>query len=753
MSLSLAFLLALQQAAAVVAAAESGGASQVSVPRFEDAVVVIDGELDEEVWRRAARLDGFWQYEPVDGRRAEERTEVLVWYAPDAIYFGIIAHDTHPGSIRASLAERDEIDGDDNVTIYLDTFDDRRRAFFFGVNPLGIQSDGVRTEGGSSDYSPDYLFESRGRLTGTGYVVEVRIPFKSLRFPPGAEQRWGLQIQRVVRRTGYVDTWTATRKASASFLAQAGTITGLRDLERGVVFEAQPFLTASANGARAADGSFRREAFDPEVGLNAHVGFSSVAIDATLNPDFSQVEADAGQVTANERFALFYAEKRPFFLEGKELFETPGRLVHTRQIVSPIAGGKVTGKVGGVGIAHLTALDDVAGGEDALFHVTRLRRDFGAGSVAGVTYTDRGVRGGGESNRVLAADVRHVFGRMYFLQAQYGRAWTRDDAGERGGAIWSVELDRTGRFFGFNYKLGGVGEDFVSRAGYVPRTGYVEGQLFNRIAFYGAEGAFVEHVNVVSIPRRIWRSGEFGDEDAIEGGESLSATFRLRGGWVVRAEGQRWFYELDPGVYAAYEVETGSGLAPYRALDRVSGPGFEMSVETPAFRTFNASASLGRAREPIFAEGAEGSVTEASGSISLRPDPSIRFAVSTTFQEIRRVRDDSRFARTIIPRVRAEYQPTRALFFRAIGEYQSAREAALADARTGQPLLRDGAPVPSKQTESLRLDLLASYEPAPGTVAYFGYGGTLVGEDTWDFGEMRRASDGFFLKLAYRWRS
>lgn len=749
-SFSFALLFALQQVAAPVAA--PGEAPEVVIPRIEDAVVVVDGVLDEEVWSRAARLDGFWQYEPVDGRPAEERTEVLVWYAPDAIHFGIIAHDSQPGSIRAALSERDAIGSDDNVTIFLDTFNDRRRAFFFGVNPLGVQADGVRTEGGNSDDSPDYLFESRGRLTERGYVVEVRIPFKSLRFPPEREQRWGLQIQRRVQRTGYVDTWTATRKASASFLAQAGTISGLRDLERGVVFEAQPFLTASANGARAADGSFSREPFDPEVGLNVHVGFSSIAIDATLNPDFSQVEADAGQVTANERFALFYAEKRPFFLEGKELFETPGRLVHTRQIANPIAGGKVTGKVGGIGIAHLTALDDVSGGDDALFNVTRLRRDFGAGSVAGLTYTDRSVRGGDDTNRVLAADVRHVFGRMYFLQAQYGHAWTRDESGERDAAIWSLELDRTGRLFGFNYKLGGVGEDFVSRTGYVPRTGYVEGQLFNRLAFYGAEGALVEHINIVSIPRRIWRSDGFGKDDAIEGGESLSATFRLRGGWEVRAEGQRWFYELDPDAYAAYEVETENGLIPYQALDRVSGPGLSLRVETPAFRTFNASASLGRAREPIFAEGAEGNVTEASGSISLRPDPSVRLNVSTTFQEIRRTRDNSRFARTIIPRVRAEYQPTRALFFRVIGEYQSAREAALVDARTGRPLLRDGTPVASKRTESLRLDLLASYEPAPGTVAYFGYGGTLFGEDTWNFREMRRANDGFFLKLAYRWR-
>src|SRR5690606_22883456 len=186
---------------------QQAGAS-VEVPRYEEHAA-IDGVLDEAVWSRAAVLDDFRQYEPADGRPAAERTVVRVWYAPDAIYFGIEAYDSRPDEIRAKRANRDDIGGEDRVTIFLDTFLDRRRAFFFAVNALGVQQDGVRTEGassagrtfgGNSDTSPDFLFESQGRLTAEGYVVEVRIPFKSLRYPSADEMTWGINVERVTQR-------------------------------------------------------------------------------------------------------------------------------------------------------------------------------------------------------------------------------------------------------------------------------------------------------------------------------------------------------------------------------------------------------------------------------------------------------------------------------------------------------------------------------------------------------------------------
>ena len=473
-------LLLLVQTAVSGAVVEGKGSPTAEVPRLE-ATVQIDGVLDEPVWSQATRLGGFWQYQPVDGRPAEEETEVLVWYAPDAIYFGIVAHDRQPAAIRATVADRDNIDSDDHVVIDIDTFHDRRRAFFFGVNPLGAQSDGVRSEGagqvsslipGSTDLNPDFTWDSKGRITDRGYEVEIRIPFKSLRYPGGQPQSWGFNVTRVVQRTGYTDTWTDVRRANASFLGQEGAIGGLHDLKRGVAVEAQPFVTATADGSRDdATGEFIRDDLNPDAGLNLRLGFTSYALDATINPDFSQVESDEGQVTVNERFALFFPEKRPFFLEGIELFGSPQTLVYTRRIVNPKVGAKLTGKFGQLGVAHLTAVDETDAG-DAWFNITRLRRDFGRNSIAGVTFTNRDQ--GSLHNRVLAGDFRYVWG-LYYTQFQLGASVTHDAAGSRTAPIWQAEYDRTGRSWGFNYlregarprlrRPGGVREPAPERRG------------------------------------------------------------------------------------------------------------------------------------------------------------------------------------------------------------------------------------------------------------------------------------------------
>ena len=526
----------------------------VTIPRIE-ATAVVDGRLDDAVWQQATRLDGFYQYQPVDSRPAEEITEVLVWYAPTAVYFGIVARDREPGAVRATVADRDNLDADDRVTIYLDTFNDRRRAFFFTVNPLGVQEDGVRSEGGftagsltggTTDKNPDFYWESDGQVTDSGYVVEIRIPFKSLRYPGSGAQSWGLNIQRRVQRTGYDDTWTDTRRANASFLLQSGTMSGLHDLERGITAELQPFVTAQANGVQTATG-FSREDVDPSVGVNLRLGLSSnLSLDATYNPDFSQIESDASLVTVNERFALFFPEKRPFFLEGIELFATPNQLVYTRQIANPLAGGKVTAKFGRYNIASLIAVDEQSSA-DAVFTITRVRRDIGRNSTLGVTTTTRDQDG--TFNRLASSDLRIVFGRLYYVAGQLGGSWTRDAAhgSTRTSPIWEGEFDRTGRSWGFNYKLTGIGEDFAARAGFVPRNDIVQGHAFNRVSFYGGRGALVEQITIFGGPNRIWSyTGGF-LSDAIEGGESVESNVYLRGGWRVNGHLSHDFVDFDPG--------------------------------------------------------------------------------------------------------------------------------------------------------------------------------------------------------------
>jgi hypothetical protein len=752
----LALLLILQGPDSGVTVAGKGSPT-AEIPRLE-ASVQVDGRLDEPVWTTATRLTRFWQYQPVDGRPAEEETEVRAWYAPDAIYFGVIAHDRNPAAIRATVADRDNIDNDDYVVLDLDTFHDRRRAFFFAVNPLGVQADGVRSEGagqvsslipGSVDKNPDFTWESKGRITDRGYEIEIRIPFRSLRYPGSGPQTWGFNVTRVVQRTGYTDTWTDVRRANASFLGQEGGLSGLRDLKHGVTVEAQPFVTATADGSRdPLSGNFARDDINPDAGLNLRLGFSSYAVDATLNPDFSQVESDEGQVTVNERFALFFPEKRPFFLEGIELFGSPQTLVYTRRIVNPKAGGKFTGKFGQLGVAHLTAVDETDAG-DAWFNITRLRRDFGLNSIAGVTFTNRDQTDA--HNRVLAGDFRYVWS-LYYAQFQYGRSWTSDPLGSRSAPIWQAEYDRTGRTWGFNYLLNGLGAGFDDQAGFVNRlrSGVVNGHAFNRLTHYGARGALLENLTVFFGPERTWLYDHFGFKPGLEGDEQVDATFQLRGGWELNGHFQRDFVNFQDSSFAGYTVGSAGGPA-YRPPDDFSGFTGEAKVTTPTWRQLGATVSYGRGRAAIFQEGATGRGWQLTGAVDLRPASTVRVTALATLFRLFRL-DGSEFARSTIPRLKLEYQPNRALFFRVIGEYRSERRAALVDPSTGGPLFIGGAAQPATEFNGFRLDLLGSFEPTPGTVAFLGYGSSLESDREFNWSRLQRVNDGFFLKLAYQVR-
>jgi hypothetical protein len=769
-----------QEPAAQPEIVDGRGGPTVTIPRI-DATIQVDGRLDEEAWGKAVRLGGFSQYLPSDSRPAVEQTEVLVWYSPTALHFGIISHDRQPGSVRATVADRDNLGNDDTVTIYLDTFNDRRRAFFFTVNPLGVQQDGVQTEGGfnagsmggaggwggggtmsggSIDTSPDYQWDSKGQLTSDGYVVEVRIPFKSLRFGGNGPQRWGLNIRRKTQRTGYEDTWTDAKRVS-SFLGQAGAIEGLHDLKRGVVTELQPVVMTTSKGTTdAGTGTFAREA-QVQPGFNARFAFTNLSIDATVKPDFSQVESDAGLVTVNERFALFYAEKRPFFLEGIELFASPNQLVYTRQIGQPIAGGKLTGKVGRTTVAYLVAEDDISGSATsatspnrALFNIARVRRDLWANSTAGVTYTDRTTAEG--YNRVVAADSRVVFKKLYYLQGQLGGSWTgADGTASHSAPIWMGEFDRTAPHFGFNYKVNAVGTDFISQSGYVPRSDIVEAHASNRLTWYGTRGAALESLTTFFSFDRIWRYDDFPGRSPLEGNESVNLSAQLRGGWQPRASVTRQFVVFDRQTYAGYLVAgPGGTLAAYDApIDLRGSHAYSISLTTPTFQVFNASFTAQRNDVAIFPEASQGLEMRYSASLSARPSGQLRIDATATLSRIARARDGSEFARTVLPRAKVEYQATRSLFFRIVGEYRAQDQDALFDPRTGALLYPGGIASTPTRAGTLRVDYLLSYKPSPGTVAFIGYGSSLESplqsDRLWD---VHRTSDGFFVKLAYLFR-
>src|SRR5512142_1325758 len=416
----------------------------VAPPRAADSAVAVDGRLDEAVWARAAVLRDFSQYLPNDNRPADDSTTVLVWYAPDAIYFGIRAYQDS-GSVRATLADRDKIAGDDYVQILLDTFNDHRQALVFGVNPLGAQADGTlldaprqvattlsaaSTGAYTLDLSPDFIYASKGRLTAWGYEVEIRIPFKTLRYQTRDPQDWSVNVIRVVQATGHQLTWTRVLQTRASFLAQSGTLTGLTGLRRGLVLDVTPEATSTVTGAPQPSG-WTYSGGDPRIGATVRWGVTAnLTLDGTVRPDFSQVEADVPQIQFDPRFALNFPEKRPFFLDGLELFQTPIQLIYTRRLADPQAAAKLTGKVGATTIAALSGVDgteqSVTGTDHPVLSALRIRRDLGGANSLGLVYTDR--EDGGSANHVAAVDGRVVLGRAWTLAFQGAGSATRDSA-------------------------------------------------------------------------------------------------------------------------------------------------------------------------------------------------------------------------------------------------------------------------------------------------------------------------------------
>jgi len=239
---------------------------------------------------------------------------------------------------------------------------------------------------------------------------------------------------------------------------------------------------------------------------------------------------------------------------------------------------------------------------------------------------------------------------------------------------------------------------------------------------------------------------------SIEGGENVRLSAKMRGGWEVQGNVGREFVRFDPAMYAGYLVLRPTGLEPYDPPERFSGFVPSIEVTTPVYRRFNLSFDLASGGVAIFPEASDGHETRASAGLGLRPTESLRADATVTYSHIRRTRDDSEFAQTIIPRVKVEYQPTRALFVRVVGEYRSERQALLRDAVTGDPLLGNGALFAAESANGLRIDTLFSYEPTPGTVVFFGYGRSMDTDRTFSLRGLQRTSDGFFLKLAYLFR-
>lgn len=340
----------------------------VRIPRFETAPA-IDGQLSDDVWRGAAFFGDFVQTNPGDNTAPSHPTEVMMGYDSKNLYIAFNVKQDRD-KVRATVSRRDNIFDDDYIGMYLDTFNDQRQAYTFFFNPLGIQADGTMTEGRGEDYSVDLVFESKGVLTPDGFTIEAAIPFKSLRYEAGKDKHWGIQIfRRIKYANAELDSWMPRDRSKSGSLNQAGRITGMEGIETTRQLEINPSFTLSETGRRSRytfnndpAGRYINDGLKGEFGVTAKFSLTpTTTLDFAYNPDFAQVEADAPVTTANQRFPIFFAEKRPFFLERIDIFQGGMNLVNTRAIVDPDIAAKLTGRQGRNTFGIMYASDNAPG--------------------------------------------------------------------------------------------------------------------------------------------------------------------------------------------------------------------------------------------------------------------------------------------------------------------------------------------------------------------------------------------------------
>ncbi len=741
---------------------------------------MIDGVIDDAVWKDAALLTGFSAYLPIDGQAAHDSTEVYLWYTDTDIYVAARAFETH-GPVHATLAARDRIDMDDHIQILIDPFNDRRRAFVFDVNPLGVQADGMRTEGftppqargqtfGSNppafiDLSPDLVFESKARLTDFGYEIEMRIPLKSIRFQGNNEQTWAFQVVRFVQHSGYQQTWTQARRGAASFLVQSGTLTGIQDVRRDQVIELNPELTESLNGAPGTEGW----SYDSKPNFGGNIRWRvipNLTINATARPDFSQVEADAAQVAGDTRFALFFPERRPFFIDGIEQFDAPNNLIYTRRIQQPDAAVKATGRFGRTSVAYMGALDDqttsATGRDRPMFNILRLRQDISSASTLGFSLTDR--TEGSAFSRVAAVDTRVIFRKAYTFNFSGGGSSRQvaANAPTENAPFWDLGMNRTGLRYGLRYTFSGRAPEFEALSGFVPRSDFVNATAFNRFSWFNKPGDFIESYLIRQGAEWLWLYDGFQNRSQVQESKyQAENVFNIRGGWVVSVTPVVEQFRFDPRQYSNYRLlrprGTGGNAAPFDTLafatgERTTTAVLLLRVQTPQYERWTGRFTSFAGRDIEFFETTSARRFDVTTEVDVRPSDQIRVNASYLFSQYTR-QDETTLSRANVPRLRLEYQINRALFLRFVGQYDNRWRDALRDPETGYPiaLASNSAYAIStrRDTRDLRVDWLFNFVPSPGTVVFFGYGSSLTEPDAFRFRQLERVRDGFFLKLSY----
>jgi hypothetical protein len=696
---------------------------------------VLDGSLDDEVWKTAAMLEDVWvTYNPVNGNELPQRTRAYLAYDDENLYFAFYCFDSQPDQIKTSLTKRDGIFEDDWVGLSLDTVGGKKYGYEMFVNPSGAQGDIFRT-GDSEDASTDWVWYSAGKIVADGYIVEIRQPLKNIRFASGKDIRMGVVFWRRISRLGMSGSWPELVPGSSIGGSQAEI--RFAGLPRPLVLEALPSVTYSSGWNRVSPASWSGADQTKDLGIGLKYGItSSIVAEATWNPDFSQVESDALQVTVNQRYPIFYSEKRPFFMEAGNLFDLGGagdglgnmtKPVHTRLIVDPQWGLRLTGEQGKGSFALLAAADRSPGrpwgdgeenpdlGRKATFWIGRGKLGLGNDNYVGVLYS--GHEFGKEYNRAMAADFSLRFLKNNMLTGNYIQSYSnRPEAGGNvsGGSLTAEYTFSNGKTF-VGVMTEQIDPDFQMDTAYFQRNG------ISTFKFY-LQQQFVP--NTKKIP---WLFGIMPSiygafiHDRFSGLDDKELMFEAYLNFILKGQFGGYFY-LGQECWAGHAFQRSTAqlsinLQPFKWLNLHSCYGFGNAIYYDPVDPF-----LGHR-------------TQLHLNLTLQPTKNLNLFAEHVISRFRRPETGDKVYDQGIWRGKLTYQFSKNLFVRAMTQYDNYSKMVLGD-------------------------FLASFTYIPGTVLYLGYG-SLNESQAWSDNRWQRDVTGeryyqtrqsFFFKVSYRYQ-
>lgn len=702
---------------------------------------------------KMAMVTNFVQREPDDGSPSTQRTEVYVAYDERNFYAVFLAFDEEPDQVRANLSPRENIDNDDIVGILIDTFNDQRTGYAFRSSPLGVQSDGRWQEVSETprlDTSYEAVWDSDGQVTDQGYMVKLAIPMRTLRFPETEQQTWRVMFERQIPRTSEQAYWPAYTSTIQGRLNQAARMTGVNEVSPGRNILLIPFAFAREfdvlDPGMAGGPGFNVDS-EENIGLDAKFVFrDSLVLDATFNPDFSQVESDEPQVTVNERFEVRFPERRPFFLENADYFATEGALLFTRRIVDPEVGFKFTGRQGDWGVGSMVMNDEAPGqgrastdplaGETADIGIFRVFRDFGDQSRVGMLYSDR--QFGDSWNTIKSVDTRLKLNETWSTILQFVDSETLLANGEQlNGVQRNIRFDRRGRNLRMHI------HKIDTTAGFRADLAFL-----NRNYSPDSDGA---HWNTTYLfwPANSWIN-------------SWGPTVRFN--YIEDQTGLRIYAQTRPEIEFNFNGQTSLAVGMEKLRERLRPQDFPgladnrdypqetafVSFETQALATLGLSATLesGEAINLSPPAGSEPEIVDAASAeltVFWRPIDRLRIDSTYLYTEL----EDSNGAGSVftneIFRTKFNYQFTKEWSLRLIVQQD--------DVEPGAASLTSLA-----QDRNRNYDVLVRYVINPWSSLYFGYNTNSSNFELVDMGsgteivrtdDLRRDGDQLFVKFSY----